>query len=177
MHGVARRHKPEQIRQHFLGVSESATTVIFPALVSRLPRCSTSLDSFSAYSSRLNRARAFQLIALPRPCVLSCCPLFLQRRVRTVDTVEANSGHNKSACHMMIEGHTPSRTRISRVVYRSLCPTGNRHACWKCCLSVVRYKNPLTPRFNVLFRPIVRVGELSDLVRQDHPRPTGDTIS
>ena len=53
----------------------------FPAPVSLLPRCSTSLDSFSVCSSRLNRARAFQLVALPRPCVLPCCPLFLQGRV------------------------------------------------------------------------------------------------
>ena len=80
---------------------------------------------FCAYTSRLNRARACQLIVLPRPCALPCCPPFLQGRVQTVNTVEANRGHNNGACRMLIEGHTPLCMRVSRVVRRSLCPTGN----------------------------------------------------
>ena len=53
-------------------------------------RCSTSLDSFSAYCSRLNRARAFQLIALPRRCVLPSLVSPVPAGAR------ANSRHNRS---------------------------------------------------------------------------------
>ena len=52
----AKRHKPEQIRQRFLGVSERVQPRFLPlrfsALVSLLPRWSISIDRFSVYSCR-----------------------------------------------------------------------------------------------------------------------------
>ena len=143
-----------------------------------MPRYFTSLGSFSAYASLFNRARAFQLISPPRLCILPCYSMFLQGRVRTVHTIEANRSHNKSACGMLIEGHTPSRTRISWLVRRTLCPTQTSSCSLRnffVCSAVS--KIPFARPTNVIFRPVDRVGELPDLVRQSHTRPTGDNIN
>ena len=79
---------------------------------------------------------------------------------------------------MLIEGHTPSRTRISRVVRSSLCPTRTSSCSLRnyfVCSAVS--KIPFARRINVLFRPVDIVGELADLFIQNHTRPTRDTIN
>ena len=65
---------------------------------------------------------------------------------------------------MLIEGHTPSCTRINRVVRpthyvpQAIVMLTENVLCLKYDI-----KNPLTPRSNVLFEPVVRVGELLTL--------------
>lgn len=138
---------------------------------------STSLDSFAACSSRLNRARVFHPIALFHLCVFPCCPLFMQGHVRIEDTaIKANGGHNNIACCMLIEGRTLLRARISRGMRCSSCPTSNRHAPESVLCLLYDIENPLTPRLNLLSRPAVTIGELSDLVRQEYTRPPANVF-
>ena len=97
--------------------------------------------------------------------------------MRTVDTIEANSGHNSvpAVCGSRdIPHHARESAGLcdAHCVPQAIVMLAENALCLKYGID-----NSLTPRSNVLFRPLVSVGELFDLVRQDHTRPTGHTIS